>query len=94
MLLMRKLWMVILLTSSALASAQQGFVGNDGQWDEPFEYVYRFGANALFLTQDSLVFSILSSEDFHPEHDTDKHHHYADTPVSYTHLTLPTNREV
>ena len=84
---MRKLWMVILLTSSALASAQQGFVGNDGQWDEPFEYVYRFGANALFLTQDSLVFSVLSSEDFHPEHDTDKHHHYADT-LHFVHFSV------
>ena len=58
--------------------AQQGFVRNDGQWEDPSKFVYRFGANSLFLTPDSLVFSILNPRDQH-HHDSPEKHHYADT---------------
>ena len=75
---MRKSFALLTFFLTLGLQAQQGFVRNDGQWEDPSKFVYRFGANSLFLTSDSLVFSILNPQDQH-HHDAPEKHHYADT---------------
>lgn len=75
---MRKLLSIVLIFLAWPILAQQGFVRNDGQWNDPSQFVYRFGPNAVFFTTDSLVFAVLDPDDFHPEHDEKGPHHYED----------------
>ena len=58
--------------------AQQGFVHNSGQWNDPSAFRMQIGPNSLFLTPDSLVLSVMDPADFNDEHIGD-HHHYSDT---------------
>ena len=83
---MRKILLFVAVLWSFGLRAQQGFVRNDGQWEDPSKFVYRFGANAVFLTKDSIVFSILDPKDQH-NHDAPQRHHYADT-LHYVNFSL------
>ena len=83
---MRKSFALLTILLTLGLQAQQGFVRNDGQWEDPSKFVYRFGANSLFLTPDSLVFSILNPQDQH-HHDAPEKHHYADT-LHYANFSL------
>ena len=83
---MRKLFALLTIFSTLSLCAQQGFVRNDGQWQNPSKFVYRFGANSLFVTSDSLIFSILNPQDQHHHHAPEKHH-YADT-LHYANFSL------
>jgi hypothetical protein len=58
--------------------AQQGFVHNSGQWNDPSTFRMQMGPNSLFLTPDSLVLSVMDPADFDGDH-IGGHHHYADT---------------
>jgi gliding motility-associated-like protein len=66
--------------------AQQGFVQNLGQWEDPSAFRMQMGANSVFLTPDSLVVSWLDPADFDSEH-IGHHHHYSDT-LHYHHFSL------
>ncbi len=83
---MRKFFALLAFLLTLGLFAQQGFVRNDGQWEDPSKFIYRFGANSLFLTPDSLVFSILNPQDQH-HHDSPEKHHYADT-LHYANFSL------
>ena len=83
---MRKILLFAAVLWSFGLSAQQGFVRNDGQWEDPSRFVYRFGANAIFLTGDSIVFSILNPNDQHNNSAPEKHH-YSDT-LHYANFSL------
>jgi gliding motility-associated-like protein len=83
---MRKILLFAAVLWSLGLSAQQGFVRNDGQWEDPSKFVYRFGANAIFLTGDSIVFSILNPQDQH-NHSAPEKHHYSDT-LHYANFSL------
>ena len=83
---MRKILLFAAVLWSLGLSAQQGFVRNDGQWEDPSKFVYRFGANAIFLTGDSIVFSILNPNDQH-NHSAPEKHHYSDT-LHYANFSL------
>ena len=83
---MRKILLFAAVLWSFGLSAQQGFVRNDGQWEDPSKFVYRFGANAIFLTGDSIVFSILNPIDQH-NHSAPEKHHYSDT-LHYANFSL------
>jgi len=75
---MRKILLFVAVLWSLGLSAQQGFVRNDGQWEDPSTFRMQMGPNSLFLTPDSLVLSVMDPEDFDGDHMGD-HHHYADT---------------
>ena len=72
---MRRILLFVAVLWSLGLSAQQGFVRNDGQWEDPSMFRLQIGPNSLFLTEDSLVISVLNPNDFDPNHMGD-HHHY------------------
>ena len=82
-----KLFLALIWTLPLVA--QQGFVHNEGQWQEPFSFKIQLGPNSLFLTPDSLVLSVLDPSDFHSEH-IGEHHHYSDT-LHYHHFSMVFN---
>ncbi|MEY2963385.1 MAG: hypothetical protein RL754_646, partial [Bacteroidota bacterium] len=72
---MRKIVLIFGILLAWVANAQQGFVRNDGQWEDPSVFVYREGANAVFFTPDSIVFALLNGDDFDPDHHEGRHHY-------------------
>jgi gliding motility-associated-like protein len=72
---MRKILLLVVVLWSLGLSAQQGFVRNDGQWEDPSMFRLQIGPNSLFVTEDSLVVSVLNPNDFDANHMGD-HHHY------------------
>lgn len=72
---MRNILLFFSLISTLLLSAQQGFVENKGQWDDPSKFRLQIGPNSLFITEDSLVVSVLDPDDFDANHMGDRHHY-------------------
>ena len=85
---MRKLLVAIFTLSFCGLFAQQGFVQNDGQWDDPSNFVYRFGANSIFFTPDSIVFSILQEDSHGAEHSG--HPHFYGSEITFESFALQT----
>lgn len=74
---MRNILTVLGLILALASFGQRGIVRNQGQWEDPSVFTYRFGANAVFFTPDSIVFSVLH-EDSHGQEHADHPHYYSD----------------
>ncbi len=85
---MRKLLVAMFTLSFCGLFAQQGFVQNDGQWDDPSDFVYRFGANSIFFTPDSIVFSILQEDSHGADHSG--HPHFYGSEITFESFSLQT----
>jgi gliding motility-associated-like protein len=85
---MRKLLVAIFTLTFCALFGQQGFVQNDGQWDDPSNFVYRFGANSIFFTPDSIVFSILQEDSHGAEHSG--HPHFYGSEITFESFALQT----
>jgi len=83
---MRNYFIALFTMITCAVFGQQGFVQNSGQWDDPSAFVYRFGANAIFFTPDSIVFSVLQEDSHGGEHEG--HPHFYDSIITFESFSL------